>query len=464
MKLKPNGEVAKHKARLVARGFMQKAGMDYFEVYAPVARLETVRLIVAIAYGRNWPMHHLDVKSAFLNGPLDEEVYVTQPPGFKIKGKEDMVYRLHKALYGLKQAPRARNKSIDSFLVQQEFVKCKSEYGVYVKKGSEGNQLLICLYVDDLILTGSDMNEIEAFKSQMMSEFEMSDLGKLTYFLGMEFTEVAEGLVMHQKKYASDILKRFNMMSCNPSSSPAETNVKLVMNEDEEPVNPTLFKQIVGSLRYLCNSRPDIAYAVGIISRFMSEPRVSHLLAAKRVMRYIKGTLQYGILFPKCLNDSSMELMAYSVADWCGDRQDRKSTSGYLFKFMNAPISWCAKKQPVVALSTCESEYIAGCMAACQAIWLENILKEMEIEVSRPIELLIDNKSAISLARNPVLHGRSKHIEAKFHFLREQVNKGALQIVHCSTELQLADIFTKALKFDRFIKLRSLIGMKEVET
>ncbi|XP_039685131.1 uncharacterized mitochondrial protein AtMg00810-like [Medicago truncatula] len=214
-------------------------------------------------------------------------------------------------------------------------------YGVYVKKGSEGNQLLICLYVDDLIVTGSDMNEIEAFKSQMIREFEMSDLGKLTYFPGMEFTEDAEGLVMHQMKYASDILKRFNMMNCNPSSSPAETNVKLMMNEDEERVNPTLFKQIVGSLRYLCNSRPDIAYAVGIISRFMSEPR-------------------------------------------------------------------CAKKQPVVALSTCESEYIAGCMAACQAIWLENILKEMEIE--------------------------------------------------------LADIFTKALKVDRFIKLRSLIRMKEVET
>ncbi|XP_039688058.1 secreted RxLR effector protein 161-like [Medicago truncatula] len=144
--------------------------------------------------------------------------------------------------------------------------------------------------------------------------------------------------------------------------------MKLVLNEDEESVDPTLFKQIVGSLRYLCNSRLDIAYAVGIISRFMSEPRVSHLLAAKRVMRYIKGTLQYGILFPKCLNDSSMELMAYSDADWCGDKQDRKSTSGYLFKFLNAPISWCAKKQPVVALSTCESEYIAGCMTACQAV------------------------------------------------------------------------------------------------
>jgi hypothetical protein len=205
-------------------------------------------------------------------------------------------------------------------------------------------------------VTGSDVNEIEAFKSQMMNEFEMTDLGNLTYFLGMEL------------KYASDILKRFNMMSCNPSSSPAETNVKLVMNEEEgeeELVDPTLFKQNVGSLRYLCNSGPDIACEVGMISRFMSEQRVSHLLAAKRVMRYIKGTLEFGILFPKCLDENSMELVAYSDVDWCGDKQDRKSTSGYLFKFLNGPISWCAKKQPVVALSTCESEYIAGCMAAC---------------------------------------------------------------------------------------------------
>jgi len=188
LKLKPNGEIAKHKARLVARGFMQKGGMDYVEVYARVARLETVRLIVAITCGRNWLMYHLDVKSSFLNGPLDEVVYVTQPPSFKVKGKEDMVYRLHKALYGLKQAPRACNKIIDSFLVQQDFVKCKFEYVVYAKKGIECSQLLICLYVDDLIVTGSDVNEIEVFKSQMMTEFEMTDLGNLTYFLGMEFT------------------------------------------------------------------------------------------------------------------------------------------------------------------------------------------------------------------------------------------------------------------------------------
>ena len=262
--------------------------------------------------------------------------------------------------------------------MQQDFVKCKFKYGVYVKKGIESNQILICLYVDDLIVTGSDVNEIEAFKCQIMNEFEMTDLGNLTYFMSMEFTEISEGLVMYQMKYASDILKRFNMVSFNPSSLPAETNLKLVMNE-EELVDPTLFKHIVGSLRYLCNSRPDIAYAVGIISRFMSEPRVSHLLTTKRVMRYIKGTLEFGILFPKCLDENSMELITYSDADWFGAKQDRKSTLGYLFKFLNALISWCAKKQPVVALLTCESEYIVGCMAGCQVVWLENILKEMEI-------------------------------------------------------------------------------------
>jgi len=293
----------------------------------------------------------------------------------------------------------------------------------------------------------------------------MTGLGKLTYFLGMEFFETSEGLVMHQMKYASDILRRFKMLNCNLASSPTEANVKLVNNEDEELVDPTLFKQIVGSLRYLCNSRRDIAYFVGIISRLMSEPRASPLLtAAERVMRYIKGTLEYGILFPKCLNEAPMELITYSDVDWCGDRQDRKSTSGYLFKFLNAPISWCVKKHLVVALSTCEFEYIAGYLAVCQAVWLESILKEMEIEVNKPIVLFIDNKSTMNVGKDPVLHGRNKHIEAKFHFLREQVNKEAFKIIHCSTELQLADVFTKVVKIDRFIKLRGLIGVVRLET
>lgn len=460
LKLKPDGSISKHKARLVAKGFLQKAGLDYSEVFAPVARTETIRLVLAFANFKGWPLFQLDVKSAFLNGPLEEEVYVTQPPGFEIKGREDKVYRLKKALYGLKQAPRAWNKRIDSFLVQQGFNKCSVEYGVYVRmKGVK--MLLICLYVDDLLVTGSNHAEIEEFKERMKSEFDMTDLGVLSYFLGMEFLETAEGIVLHQKKYANDVLKRFNMMNCNPANTPVETKLKLEKGGNEKAIDPTLYKQMVGSLRYLCNSRPDISYGVGLISRFMDDPRQSHLVAAKRIMRYLKGTLDYGILFPK-EDQGEIELIGFSDADWCGDRVDRRSTTGYMFKLSNAPISWCSKKQPVVALSSCEAEYIVASYAACQANWLDSLMKEIHIEMPGPVQLFVDNKSAINLAKNPVSHGRSRHIETRFHFLREQVNNEKLKLRFCSSEEQAANILTKALGVERFQHLRSLLGVISV--
>lgn len=243
--------------------------------------------------------------------------------------------------------------------------------------------LLICLYVDDLLVTGSNHAEIEEFKERMKSEFDMTDLGVLSYFLGMEFLETAEGIVLHQKKYANDVLKRFNMMNCNPANTPVETKLKLEKGGNEKAIDPTLYKQMVGSLRYLCNSRPDISYGVGLISRFMDDPRQSHLVAAKRIMRYLKGTLDYGILFPK-EDQGEIELIGFSDADWCGDRVDRRSTTGYMFKLSNAPISWCSKKQPVVALSSCEAEYIATSYAACQANWLDSLMKEIHIEMPGP--------------------------------------------------------------------------------
>ncbi|MCH81362.1 copia-type polyprotein, partial [Trifolium medium] len=326
LKLNPDGSVAKYKARLVARGFLQREGLDYSEVYSPVARIETVRLVVAIGNARDWPMYHLDVKSAFLNGPLEEVVYVTQPPGFVSEEKRHMVYRLKKALYGLKQAPRAWNKRIDGFLVKQGFSKCKSEYGVYVQK-STSSIILICLYVDDLLVTGSNVSEIKKFKTVMMNEFEMTDLGKISYFLGLEFLNTSKGLMLHQRKYAGEILKRFNMSECTYAVTPMETNLKLEKNVDEDAVDPTLFKQIVGSLRYLCNSRPDICFAVGLISRFMEEPKQSHMKAATRVLRYVAGTQDFGILFPKSAMNAKSEIICYSDADWCGDKVDRRSTT-----------------------------------------------------------------------------------------------------------------------------------------
>jgi hypothetical protein len=243
VKLNPDGSIAKHKARLVAKGFLQKAGLDYQEVYAPVARIETIRLVVAIASVKKWSMSQMDVKSAFLNGPLDEEVYVSQPPGFIKKGHEGMVYRLNKALYGLKQAPRAWNKRIDGFLTQVGFQKSVVEHGVYVKHNSNPtNVLIICLYVDDLLVTGSDSSDIAAFKRMMHSEFEMTDMGKLNYFLGLQFEETTAGTLLHQKKYMKELLVRFNMLGCNPAETPMETNTKLCLDENGEAVNSTLYK------------------------------------------------------------------------------------------------------------------------------------------------------------------------------------------------------------------------------
>ncbi|GAU25767.1 hypothetical protein TSUD_222240 [Trifolium subterraneum] len=360
LKQNPEGQVIKHKARLVAKGFLQKQGLDYDE-------------------------------SAFLNGPLEEDVYVNQPPGFELKGKEDRVLKLNKALYGLKQAPRAWNKRIDQFLVMQE---------------------------------------IEIFKSQMESEFEMTDLGKLTYFLGMELLATPKGMVLHQAK------------------------LKLEVDGSSETVDSTMFRQLIGSLRYLCQTRPDISYAVGYVSRFMSKPLKFHLLAAKRILKYINGTIHYGVLFPYSRDSSKLELNGLSDADWCGDKVDRRSTSDYVFKFQNAPVSWCSKKQSVIALSSCEAEYVAGSLAACQANWLQSLLSEMKIIDNITVILKIDNKSAINLAKNPVSHGKIKHIETRFHFLGDQVNKGKLSLEHCSTNDQQADILSKAVERDQFLKLR----------
>jgi hypothetical protein len=221
----------------------------------------------------------------------------------------------------------------------------------------------------------------------MKQEFEMINLGKITYFLGMEILNTSKGLILHQAKYASEILKKFNMMDCNSAITPSDTNFRGEGIENEESIDPTLYRQLIGSLRYLCQSRPDISLFVGLVSRFMSQPMKSHFLAAKRILGYINGTLQYGILFPFGNGCSKLELIGYSDADWCGDKIDRRSTTEFVFKLNGAPISWSSKKQSIVALSSCEAEYVAGCATACQAIWLQQVYEELMIDLKVPIKL-----------------------------------------------------------------------------
>ena len=352
-KYQPDGQVDRLKARLVVKGYKQKPGIDYYEVFAPVARLDTIRLVIALAAQKKWQIHQMDVKSAFLNGSLEEEVFVDQPVGYVKKGHEDKVLKLKKALYGLKQAPRAWYTRIDSYFQENGFLKCPYEPTLYTKSDSHGNMLIVCLYVDDLIFTGNDANMFDAFKEAMSSNFEMTDMGLMSYYLGLEVMQIGVGIFVSQKKYAADILKRFKMESCKPINTPVEARLQLEKSGNSNLVNPTYFWSLVGSLRYLTSTRPDITFGVGMISRFMETPSQVHLQVAKRILRYIKGTQSHGIFYAFA---TDCNLVGYSDSDWAGDVEGRKSTFGFVFHFGSGVISWSLKKQQVVALSTVEVE------------------------------------------------------------------------------------------------------------
>jgi hypothetical protein len=455
-KLKETGEIEKFKARLVAKGYTQEEGIDYGEIFAPVARLETIRTVVALAATRKWNIHQLDIKSAFLHGAINENVYLEQPPGYVFQGREHQVYKLKKALYGLKQAPRAWYSKLESYLAANDFLKCPHEHTLFMKKKEKGEILIVCVYVDDLIYTGNDKLMFQEFKTMMMKEFAMTDLGKMRYFLGIEVLQSCNGIFIGQKKYIKDMLSKFEMSDCNPVKNPIVPGSRLVKEDKGVKVDNTLFKQLVGSLMYLTATRPDIAYSVSLISRFMEDPKESHFMAAKRILRYLQGTQNLGIFYKAGGNE---ELIAYTDSDYAGDLDDRKSTSGYAFLLGGGVISWVSKKQPVVSLSTTEAEFIAAALCACQCVWLRRILEHLSHCQEGATVVFCDNVSTIKLSKNPVLHGRSKHIDVRFHFLRNLCNDGVIELNYCSTRDQLADIMTKPLKVDEFQHLLSALGM-----
>lgn len=397
----------------------------------------------------------MDVKSAFLNGELAEEVYMDQPQGFEAKGKETMVCKLKKALYGLKQAPRAWYSRIDDYFAKEHFVKSHSDCNLYVKE-EDGNIVLIVLYVDDLLITGNNGKLIEQVKTHLSNEFDMKDLGLVHYCLGLEVWKKRHSVFISQAKYACEVLKRFNMQDCKPVSTPIDTSNKPSRDDGTPFVDMTLYRQLVGSLIYLTTSRPDISYAVGVVSQYMSSPTEAHWKAAKRVLRYVKGTTNYGILYT---DEGGLQLEGFTDSDWAGDRDDRKSTTGYAFSLGSGAISWCSKKQPTVTLSSTEAEYRAAAKATCEAIWLRRLLGDVQITQVDPTVIYCDSQSCIQLAKNPVYHARTKHIEVDQHFLREKIQSGEIQLTYCDTNDQAADIFTKALSKDKFEKFRSMLGV-----
>lgn len=458
IKRNADGTIIKFKARLVAKGYVQEHGIDYDEVFAPVARLETIRLLIGLAASNQWEIHHLDVKTAFLHGELNEDVYVSQPEGFEKKGEECKVFKLSKALYGLKQAPRAWNTKLDQVLRKLRFRKCSKESSVY-RREDKDTLLIIAIYVDDLFVTGNSVKEIKEFKRSMSQQFEMSDLGMLTYYLGMEVEQSPRGITIKQEAYALRILKEAGLDDCNSVNIPMEFGVQFSKALDEPEIDATLYRRRIGCLRYLMHSRPDLAFSIGILSKYMHSPRKSHGDALTKVLRYLKGTQGYGLVFKR---GGSQKLVGFSDSSHNTDPDDGRSTTGHLFCLGDTPISWCSQKQDVVALSSCEAEYMAATEAAKQAIWLQELVSEI---TGRKIErtlVRVDNKSAIALAKNPVLHRRSKHIHKRFHFIRECVERELIDVEHIPGTEQKADILTKALAKIKFKDMRDLIQVQDL--
>ena len=374
---------------------------------------------LAASYG--WEIHHLDVKTAFLHGELKETVYVTQPEGFEVKGSEKRVYKLRKALYGLKQVPRAWNYKLNNILVSLRFERCVKEPSVY-RRPVDGDLLIVAVYVDDLFVTGTNLKVIEDFKLEMAMKFEMSDLGRLTYYLGIEVNQHAEGISLCQNWDALKILEEAGMKLCNAIQTPMEMELKLAKSEQERSIDATDYRKIIGCFRHLLHTRPDLSYCIGVLSRYMANPKDSHGVALKQCLRYLKGTATLGLNFERSRSETA-RLVGYSDSSYNTDPDDGRSVTGHIFYLGRSPITWCSQKQDTVALSSCEAEFMAATEAARQAIWLQDLLGEITGAVYNKTVIRIDNRSAIALSKNPVFHGRSKHIHSRYHFIRECVLK-----------------------------------------
>lgn len=459
VKQKADGSVERFKARLVAKGYTQSYGIDYQETFAPVAKLNTVRVLLSIAVNQDWPLFQLDVKNAFLNGDLVEEVYMDMPPGFETNCTRGKVCRLRKSLYGLKQSPRAWFDKFTRVLKQDGYLQSQADHTLFIKHFTNGKITMLIVYVDDIVLTGNYEEEMRRLKLLLSKEFEIKDLGHLRYFLGMEVARSSKGISVSQRKYVLDLLKETGNSGCRPVDTPMDPNTKLKSEAEEMLVDKGQYQRLVGKLIYLTHTRPDISFAVSLVSQFLSNPSETHMEAVYRILRYLKRDPGKGLMFKKTLNRS---LEVYTDANWAGSPIDRKSTSGYCSYVWGNLVTWRSKKQQVVARSSAEAEFRALAQGICEGIWLKRLLGELKVSISGPINMMCDNQSAIAIAKNPVHHDRTKHVEIDRHFISEKIESNVISLKHVPSRLQAADILTKALFRPNFIELSSKLGLMSI--
>ncbi|KAJ9561649.1 hypothetical protein OSB04_006809 [Centaurea solstitialis] len=404
-----NNIIVRNKARLVAKGYRQQEGIDYDETFAPVARLEAIRMFLAYAAYKDFTVFQMDVKTAFLYGHLKEEVYVAQQEGFVDKEHPDYVYVLDKALYGLKQAPRAWYEELSKHLLSKGFKKGSVDSTLFLVKEGE-HIVVIQIYVDDIIFGSTNRELCKKFETVMTEEFKMSMMGEINFFLGLQVRQFSDGIFINQSKYIFDLLKKYDMSGCHSIRTPMATGNSIGPDHEGKDVDLRNYRSMVGSLMYLTASRPDIMFATCVCARYHAKPKESHLAAVKRIFRYLKGTPYYGIWYPKGLG---FELQAYTDADYGGCNMDRKSTSGHLQFLGNKLVSWASKKQQCVSTSTAESEYVAAASCCSQVLWMQSQLRDYGLEYKK-IPIYCDSKSAIAISANPVQHSKTKHIDIRY--------------------------------------------------
>ncbi|XP_015168013.1 uncharacterized mitochondrial protein AtMg00810-like [Solanum tuberosum] len=414
----------------------------------------TVRSVIALAAAQHWQIHQMDVFNAFLQGDLTEEVYMDLPLGFVHQSGKGTgtVCKLTKSLYGLKQASRQWNIKLTTALANSGFQQSHYDYSLFTKH-QEKRLVMVLVYVDDLLITGNDHKLILETKKILQDNFKIKDLGELRYFLGIEFARNNNGILMHQRKYCLELISDMGLSSSKPVGSPVELNQKLTTaefdlhfpptDEQDELLNePEIYQRLVGRLLYLTMTRPDIAFAVQLLSQFMHNPKTSHMNAALRVVRYVKQSPGLGILMASTADN---HLTAYCDADWASCPNNRKSITGYMVVYGNSLISWKAKKQETISRSSAEAEYRSLASTVAEVVWLVGLFKELGVQVRLPVHIHSDSKSAIQIAANPVFHERTKHIDIDCHFIREKVQMGIVQPVYLNTTEQPADLLTKGL-------------------
>lgn len=453
------------KARMVVLGCQQIFGLDYYHTFAPVVKFTTIRILLGMVAAFDLECEQMDVVTAFLNGDLEENIFMNIPEGLRTVQNEGKVCKLNKALYGLKQAPRQWYRKIHDYLVEVlKFSGSMNDPCLYIKK-TTSKILIIALYVDDLLIIGNCEKEIIRIKEEFKTRFEMKDLGAVEIILGMQITRDRPNRRLHvsQNEYLEHVLERFGMAESKPVSTPIERALAKVPIESDEKLEPNIpYRQAVGSLIYLVTgTRPDIAFAVSQVSKFLESPHNVHWAGVKRIMRYLAGTRTHGIQFD---GKKGTDITGYSDSDYAGCADERKSTGGYVFLLAGGSVSWKSKKQTVTATSTCEAEYMACCTASKEAVWLSRLLSDICTEKSpSAITIGIDNNGTIDLSTNHAINERSKHIDVQYHYVRECVKLGKIKLMHVSTADQLADPLTKALNRVKHERFRELQGIHQLE-